>query len=83
MRREDREITDSSEIESILYNAIICRIGLGMKTGRFTFIQRLRGKKSRCLKKIPNTVLRLTSVTTFYVENVRMHGDAVPECHWF
>jgi len=28
MRREDREITDYLEIESILHNAIVCRIGL-------------------------------------------------------
>ena len=28
MRREDREITDRFEIESIHHNAIVCRIGL-------------------------------------------------------
>jgi nitroimidazol reductase NimA-like FMN-containing flavoprotein (pyridoxamine 5'-phosphate oxidase superfamily) len=28
MRREDREIIDYLEIESILHNAIVCRIGL-------------------------------------------------------
>jgi nitroimidazol reductase NimA-like FMN-containing flavoprotein (pyridoxamine 5'-phosphate oxidase superfamily) len=28
MRREDREITDCREIESILHNALVCRIGL-------------------------------------------------------
>jgi len=28
MRREDREITDCLGIESILHNAIVCRIGL-------------------------------------------------------
>jgi len=31
MRREDREITDCLEIESILYNAVICRIGLAVE----------------------------------------------------
>ena len=28
MRREDREIIDYLEIESILHDAIVCRIGL-------------------------------------------------------
>ncbi len=66
MRRDDQEITDRLEIESILRSAIVCRIGLawedepyvvplcfGSKTRSFTFIQHLTGKKSRCLKKSP------------------------------
>jgi len=31
MRRNDREITDSTEIESILADAPVCRIGLAVR----------------------------------------------------
>jgi len=64
MRREDREITDCLEIESILHKTNVCRTGLacadenpilcpsvlGMKTGRFIFIQRGQGKNPDAYK---------------------------------
>jgi nitroimidazol reductase NimA-like FMN-containing flavoprotein (pyridoxamine 5'-phosphate oxidase superfamily) len=66
MRREDREITDSFEIESILYNAIVCRIGLadgdepyivplsfGYEDKTIYLHSALEGKKISMLKKNP------------------------------
>jgi nitroimidazol reductase NimA-like FMN-containing flavoprotein (pyridoxamine 5'-phosphate oxidase superfamily) len=73
MRREDREITDCREIESIPHNALVCRIGLAggdepyIVPVCFGYEDRViylhsapAGKKSRCLKKIPDAALRLT-----------------------
>ncbi len=61
MRRDDREITDLLEIESILYHAIVCRIGLtdgnepyvvpvsfGYEEGTIYFHSAPEGKKSQC-----------------------------------
>jgi hypothetical protein len=77
MRREDREITDRFEIESILHNAIVCRIGLaggdepcivpvsfGYEDRTIYLHSALAWKKISMLKKIPGAALRLTSVTT-------------------
>ena len=87
MRREDREIIDYLEIESILHDAIVCRIGLaggdepyivplcfGYEDRTIYLHSALAGKKISMLKKIPGAALRLTSVTTYYKANVRVHG---------
>jgi nitroimidazol reductase NimA-like FMN-containing flavoprotein (pyridoxamine 5'-phosphate oxidase superfamily) len=66
MRRTDREITDLAEIESILNNAVVCRIGLadggepyivpfcfGYMKGMIYLHSGLSGKKITMLEKNP------------------------------
>ena len=85
MIRTDREITYLSEIESILNNAMVCRIGmlmlvspilsrsvLAIQTEKFTFIQLCPEKKLPCWRKTPGAVLRLTSVTALYEVSSRV-----------
>ncbi len=66
MRRTDREITDLAEIESILKNATVCRIGMadggepyivpvcfGYSNGKIYLHSAMSGKKITLLEKNP------------------------------
>ena len=57
-----------SVMNPILYPSVLV-----VKTGQSIFTQRLKEKKFRYLKKIPDAALRLTSVITYYVEKPRVH----------
>ena len=64
MRRKDKEITDESEIESIIRNSLVCRLGLadnstpyivplcfGYKDNRLYFHSAKEGRKIEILKR--------------------------------
>jgi nitroimidazol reductase NimA-like FMN-containing flavoprotein (pyridoxamine 5'-phosphate oxidase superfamily) len=89
MRRRDREINELFEIESILSNVMVCRIGLadggatyiipvcfGYTPGTIYPPSALSGKKLRCWRKIKGAVLRLTRVKPSYELSVRAHGES-------
>jgi hypothetical protein len=86
MIRTDREITDLSEIESILNNAMVCRIGMadagepyivpvcfGYMDGKIYLHSAMSGKKITLLENTPGATLKLTSVTASYLVSSRVH----------
>lgn len=70
MRRSERAITDSAELESILREAVVCRVGLcdgevpyvvpmnyGYRDGRVFLHSATEGRKIEILRKNPNVCL--------------------------
>lgn len=70
MRRSDRAITDPAELESILREAVVCRMGLcdgevpyvvpmnyGYRDGRVFLHSATEGRKIEILRKNPNVCL--------------------------
>jgi nitroimidazol reductase NimA-like FMN-containing flavoprotein (pyridoxamine 5'-phosphate oxidase superfamily) len=87
MLRDDREITDRIEIESILQQAIVCRIGLavgdepyiipvcfGYENKTIYFHSALAGKKISMLKKNSRCCFEVDQCVAI------LHGDR--PCDW-
>jgi uncharacterized protein len=87
MRRKDKEITDKKELEDILQQSLVCRVGFldkkkpyivplnfGYMEGVLYFHCATKGKKIDCMKK-NNTVC-------FEVDcGHDIHNTGIP-CHW-
>ena len=80
MRRKEKEITDKSEIESIIRNSMVCRLGLvddscayvvplcfGLKDSSLYFHSTTEGRKIEMLKRNPRVCFEFDNIVAIQV----------------